>query len=307
MNPAAFHATRPEDLGLPLMTAYAQAEQDGVSVFRIELDPIDYGRDPVQLQPLDLPPKMAVEMVAARGPATLHAAISIDASSIRLAGVVLDAPEFPASAIILRAVDRIEVDGVAVIGARSSDVRSDDPLVQWVALGPATSVVARRLWLVDNALAGRGPILVTQNVGRGRFGTAEIEKSVFAGNSASIGIRTYSAKAITLRSFAALEPGLRTTWLDIGSPETRISLAEGVVATPKLAGFDLEPGEKLSAFPAIEAKAIEFRGPTKKDHVHADGGSFGPLAKTPADWKFAADPARRLGEPDVAALAAALE
>lgn len=307
MNTAAFHAKSPDDLGLPLMTAFAKAEQDGASVFRIELDAIAYGRDPVQLQPIDVPPKMAVEMVAANGPAVLHSAISIDASSIRLAGVVLDAPESAASALTLRAVDRIEIDGVAVVGAKRSDKRSDDPLVQWVALGPSTTVSARRLWLVGNTLAGRGPILATKNAGRGRFASAEIEGAVFAGNSASTGIGTFAAKAITLRSFAALEPGMRTTWLDVRSPDTKISLAEGVVATPKLATFDLEPGEKLSEFPKVEAKAVAFHGPSKKDHVQAEGGSFGPAAKQPADWAFAIEPARRLGEPDVAALAANLD
>lgn len=291
-----------DDLQAPLYRALADAEKQGATL-RVELDPGRHGE--LTLTSLSTPPTVSIELVGAGGIATLTGPLALDGRAVTVRDVVVEPGRVTAGVVTIGAAETITIDGLAVIGAssRAKDVR--EGALHLRALGPAVTATLARVWLVGNALDGRGrAALELEGSGNVRFAAVELTGAVFANNQAAYGVRTWFARQVTMRSIAVLEPALAQPWLFVRSPDTKLTLEDGVVATERLVEHDVDPDEApLSSFPKVEVRRVTLRGPTAKEHVTATDSQHEPAAKAPASWDAVLDAARKLEAPDVAALA----
>lgn len=302
MTKPTFDVANDQDLKVALLAAVSDAEKSGAGELTVRIAPGTY-KHPLQLRAATDPRALSF-VVEPSGPGTvvLGGGISITGKSIRIRGVVVDGANTPASTLSLNAFETLEVQGVALVGAKVGSGRGErDPLIDLVARAPKARAQLRDVWIVDST-TGQGAVIRIPVNGPGRWASVELDNVAMVGNRAKVGIDARATDALTLRDMFVAEPALAGPWLQIGTYGS-ITVDQSVVAVKGELVDHYETSE--GGYPKVVVTASEILGPRPGKAIDARDTKVGKLPAQ-IDVSTAAAAARAGKPPERAALRAAL-
>lgn len=299
MSTAVLRVQDPADFILSFYDARRKAAEAGADELRVEIPAgvYDNGTRTLSLASTRL---RKLTIVGIGGPVVYRRGnIAFEAPIVTIRDLVFEGGGDASAAVSVTADERIDVDGLAVIGKRHS--RSVGPprgSITLRAKGDAATASIRRLWLVNNTSSAGAGITIVGSQGH-RFAKVEITDAVFANNKMPVGISAAFVSRLQMERILVLEPTVAYGWLELVTQDVQVSINDSVLAAAHgLLSYRQYPDSKPADFTKPIFRKVIVRGGRKGELVEAPDHdvTYGPPF-TRTDWAAVADAARRLEVP----------